>query len=164
MGALAAELLRYNAWANRRLIDFCAELDQAQLAARLPTAYGSIHETLTHVIRAEAAFSRWITGDWVEPPIPDGVLPPLAELAARADRLGTALAEAARRTRPNKVLAGTRRGAPVRLPAAALFATAMYHAGEHRAQVVAILCEAGVKPPDLSGWRFGGDRSGDYDE
>jgi uncharacterized damage-inducible protein DinB len=164
MGALAAELLRYNAWANKRLIEFCAELDEAKLAARSPTAYGSIRETLAHLVSAEGAFARWITGDWVEPPIPDDAVPPLADLAARADRLGAALGEAARTTPPDRVLTGTRRGAPAHLPAAALFATTMYHAGEHRAQVVAMLWEAGIKPPDLSGWRFGGDRSGDYDE
>jgi hypothetical protein len=55
-----------------------------------------------------------------------------------------------------------RRGAERPFPAAALLAQALYHAGEHRAQVVAILGELGIKPPDLSGWAFGGDASVDY--
>ena len=161
---MAAELFRYHAWANRRLIDFCAGLDEAQLAARSPTAYGSIRDTLTHLVGAEGSFTHAITGAWVDPPLTPGNAPTLAELAARVDRTGAALAEAARRTRPSRVLTVRRRGAPTRLPASAVFATALYHAGEHRAQVVAILCDVDIKPPDLSGWRFGGDRSGDYDE
>ena len=164
MGSLAAELFRYHVWANRRLIEFCAGLDEAQLGQRSPRAYGSIRETLAHLVGAEAAFTRWVIGDWVEPPSEPGSTTTLTELAERAARTGAALVEAADGTPADRVLTGPRRGATARMPAGALFAQVLYHAGEHRAQVVAMLAEAGVRPPDLSGWRFGGDRSGDYDE
>jgi uncharacterized damage-inducible protein DinB len=164
MGSLAAELFRYHVWANRRLIGFCAGLDEAQLAQRSPRAYGSIRETLAHMVGAEGAFTKWVTGEWVDPPLEPGSSPTLAELAERAERTGAALVEAAERTPGDGVLSGPRRGVTTELPAGALFAQVLYHAGEHRAQVVAMLAEAGVRPPDLSGWRFGGDRSGDYEE
>jgi uncharacterized damage-inducible protein DinB len=72
------------------------------------------------------------------------------------------LAALAGRARASRVLRLRRRGAERRIPAVALMAQALYHAGEHRAQVVAILYEAGVRPPDLSGWAFGGDASVDF--
>jgi uncharacterized damage-inducible protein DinB len=162
--SLAAELFRYHAWANRRLIDFCAALDPAQLSIGSPTAYGTIRDTLTHLVRAERSFLHCIDGGWVDAPIEEGSPPSMPELGERVSRTGAALADAAARTAPDLVLTIERRGVPTQLPAAAVFATALYHSGEHRAQVVAMLWDAGIRPPDLSGWRFGGSRSGDYDE
>ena len=159
---MAAELFRYHAWANRRLIDFCVGLEPSRLAARSATAYGSIHETLAHLVGAEGSFVNAILGERVIPPLESAAAPTLAELAERADRTGAALAEAAARIPPDRPLTLQRRGEPRQLPAASVFATALYHAGEHRAQVVAILHQRGIRPPDLSGWAFGGDRSGDY--
>jgi hypothetical protein len=36
------EVLRYNAWANRTLLEACRELTEEQLDARLPVASGSV--------------------------------------------------------------------------------------------------------------------------
>jgi uncharacterized damage-inducible protein DinB len=38
----------------------------------------------------------------------------------------------------------------------------MNHAAEHRAQVIALLGQLGLRPPDMSGWAYGGDHSRDY--
>jgi len=32
---------------------------------------------------------------------------------------------------------------------------AIHHASEHRTQVLTILSQQGIEPPDLSGWAFG---------
>jgi uncharacterized damage-inducible protein DinB len=162
MAGVSEELFRYHAWANQRLIDFCAALPADQLAAGSPTAYGPIHDTLAHLVGAEGYFTFALTGQWVDPPIERGAPIELAELSRRAGRTGQALAAAAGRTRASRVLRLQRRGAERRIPAVALMAQALYHAGEHRAQVVAILGELGIRPPDLSGWAFGGDMSSDY--
>jgi uncharacterized damage-inducible protein DinB len=164
MAGMAGELFRYHAWANRRLIEFCAALSEAELATRSPTAYGSIRDTLAHMVGAEGHFAYGVTGGWVDPPLEPGTTATLAELADRADRTGAALAAAADRFGPTDEVTLRRRGEERRMPAAAVLATAIYHGGEHRAQVCATLHSIGIKPPDLSGWRFGGDRSGDYDE
>jgi uncharacterized damage-inducible protein DinB len=162
MAGVAAELFRYHTWANQRLIDFCAALPADQLAAGSPTAYGTIRDTLAHLVGAEASFTHSLTGEWVDPPLERGAPVELTELSRRAGRTGQALAALAGRARASRVLRLRRRGAERRIPAVALMAQALYHAGEHRAQVVAILYEAGVRPPDLSGWAFGGDASVDF--
>jgi uncharacterized damage-inducible protein DinB len=164
MAGVAAELFRYHTWANQRLIDFCAALSADQLAAGSPTAYGTIRDTLAHLVGAEGSFTFALTGRWVDPPLAPGAPVDLAELSRRAGRTGEALAAAAARTRASRQLRVRRRGAERRIPAAALLAQALYHAGEHRAQVVATLDRLGVRPPDLSGWAFGGDMSVDYAE
>jgi uncharacterized damage-inducible protein DinB len=162
MASVAGELFRYHTWANQRLIDFCAALSADQLAAASPTAYGTIRDTLAHLVGAEGSFTFTLTGQWVDPPLERGAPVELAELSRRAGRTGQALAVAAARTRASRVLRLQRRGAERHIPAVALMSQALYHAGEHRAQVVAILGELGIQPPDLSGWAFGGDMSIDY--
>jgi uncharacterized damage-inducible protein DinB len=163
MGAMAAELLRYHAWANARLIGFCAEQPDAELDATAPATYGTIRSTLAHLVGAEGAFLVALTGEQPDPPLsPGDPAPPFDDLLGRAERSGAALQAAASRLAPDHVVRMRRRGAEIEIAASAILAQAVYHAGEHRAQVVAILDQRGIRPPDLSGWAFGGDRSRDY--
>jgi uncharacterized damage-inducible protein DinB len=163
MSAMAAELLRYHTWANTRLIGFCGELADAELDATAPATYGTIRSTLAHLVGAEGAFLLLLAGEQPDPPLsPGDPHPSFAVLLARAERSGAALQAAAARLAPDQVLRIRRRGAEIDFTAGALLAQALYHAGEHRAQVVAILGQRGIRPPDVSGWAFGGDRSGDY--
>jgi uncharacterized damage-inducible protein DinB len=48
-------LYRYNAWANRRVLDAVSRVTQADFARELKSSYGSIRDTLTHVV-----WSEWI--------------------------------------------------------------------------------------------------------
>ena len=163
MSTMAAELLRYHTWANARLLSFCAELADDELDATAPATYGTVRSTLAHLVGAEGAFVLLLTGQQPDPPLsPGDPPPPFAELVARAERSGAALQAAAARLAPDQVLRIRRRGAEIDMTAGALLAQTVYHAGEHRAQVVASLGQRGIRPPDLSGWAFGGDRSGDY--
>jgi uncharacterized damage-inducible protein DinB len=163
MSAMAAELLRYHTWSNARLLSFCGELDDGVLDGTAPATYGTIRSTLAHRVGAEGAFLLLLTGEQPDPPLsPGDPHPPFADLVSRAERSGAALQAAAARLAPDQVLRIRRRGEEIDFPAGALLAQALYHAGEHRAQVVAILHQRGIRPPDLSGWAFGGDRSGDY--
>ncbi|WP_341705037.1 DinB family protein [Ferrovibrio sp.] len=41
---------RYNAWANTRLYDACAALPQADYMAARPSFFGSLHNTLNHIL------------------------------------------------------------------------------------------------------------------
>ena len=55
---MAQELLRYNTWANKRLLDALAHLDSAQFTRTLGGSYPSVQATLTHIVWGE-----WL---WVE--------------------------------------------------------------------------------------------------
>jgi uncharacterized damage-inducible protein DinB len=46
-------LARYNAWANRRLYDACAQLSATDYKAARPSFFGSIHATLNHILVAD---------------------------------------------------------------------------------------------------------------
>ena len=48
------EFILYNNWANEQVLLACQNLSEEQLAALIPGAYGTIHDTLGHIIRGEA--------------------------------------------------------------------------------------------------------------
>ncbi len=162
MSTLAAGLFRHHAWATDRLIEFCAGLPEEPLVAAAPTAYGSAVETLAHLVSSEAYYVFALTGRWTDPLLDDDAPTTLDDLRNRARRTGDVLVELAERTKPDAVVNLPRRGEERSLPVAAVLAQALHHGATHREQVVAILSGLAIRPPDLSGWAFGGDASSDY--
>ncbi len=55
---MAQELLRYNTWANNRLLEAVSGLDSARFTRVLGGSYPSIHSTLAHMIWAEWIWVR----------------------------------------------------------------------------------------------------------
>ena len=162
VSASAADLFPPTTWANNRLIDFGARLSRTQLSADAPAAYGSIEKTLAHVVASEAYYVFALSGAWLEPPFDEEAGVTLADLQRRVRQTGNALVEIAGQVEPDATLRLSRRGELRSLPAGAVLAQALQHATTHREQVMAILSTLGVRPPDLSGWAFGGDASSDY--
>src|SRR5688572_15344369 len=72
----------------------------------------------------------------------------------RSPRSGKDLIGIAEIMRFTKVLRDVWRGEPYKVPATVPLVQAINHATEHRAQVVTILTQQGVEPPDLSGWAY----------
>jgi uncharacterized damage-inducible protein DinB len=73
MNAPLLDAFRHSAWANRELLAFCHGLSDTQLDARVDGSYGSILETLKHILGAEAYYSFVFNGqlpewdDWDNP-------------------------------------------------------------------------------------------------
>jgi len=57
------DLYAYSAWANARVFAACRDADGAQLAAAAPGTFGSIHETLTHMVGVENAYLHMLRGE-----------------------------------------------------------------------------------------------------
>ena len=56
-------LFSHHLWANLRLLERCAALTSEQLDASIPGSYGSIFDTLQHIVTSEQSyFSRISTG------------------------------------------------------------------------------------------------------
>src|SRR3979490_3220072 len=92
------EMFRYKTWATLRLIEYCEGLPDEDLDATIPGTYGTIRETLRHLVDAEEGYYSILTRGrfrtrqeaeaFVPPdPLPDGPVP-LEELAERIRRLG----------------------------------------------------------------------------
>lgn len=154
------ELFRHNLWANLRLLEACADLDEQQLAATVTGTYGSIYDTLTHTLRAEQSYLRRLSGKQPEKPLAREDHPDVHALRAHAQYSGEGLIEVAASVQPSDVLqVEWDDGRMVPVPASLLLAQAINHATEHRAQVMTILTQQGIEPPDLSGWQYAEERA-----
>ena len=78
------ELIRYNNWANAQILAACQVLPADQLAAAAPGAYGTIRDTLDHILRAEADYVGRLIGESPQPSFKWKNQPLLADLSAFA--------------------------------------------------------------------------------
>jgi uncharacterized damage-inducible protein DinB len=147
-------LFSHNLWANLRLLERCAELTPEQLEATIPGAFGSIHDTLQHIVTAEQSyFSRISTG---QPHRRPADAPPLtiAEMMESVRTTGLGLIEWAPKVQAGDTVQLDWEGAPLDVPKAIILTQVINHATEHRAQVMAIMTQLGIQPPDLQSWAY----------
>ncbi len=150
------DLARHNAWATAQILAFCQGLDGPTLQTTVPGTFGTISETLRHLINAEASYLFRLTGAWSAYPWREDEAVGLDVLAERAavlaatwehflagdvdsERLGEA------RSDTNEVFA---------VPVGVFITQALHHANEHRAHICTILGALGVEPPDVSAWEY----------
>lgn len=151
-------LFRHNLWANLCLLEFCATLDDEQLEASAVGGFGSIAITLRHIVHSERSyFTRISTGQSYRPS--EGA-PPLTfdEMAESLRLSGEGLIEWASKVQAtdglelkwnSETFSGT-----AQVPKAIILTQAINHATEHRAQILVILTQLGIEPPDLSSWSY----------
>lgn len=150
MTDLLVDLFRHNRWANLALIDACARLEPAQLAAAVPGALGPVVTTLWHIAANEEAYTATIASD--PPPAQPSAPPSIAELRERLFQSGTRLVDLAGSLDPGLILRAEWRGQPYEMPARVPLLQAINHGTEHRAQITLALASIGVIPPVLDSW------------
>jgi uncharacterized damage-inducible protein DinB len=147
-------LFSHNLWANLRLLELCAGLTEEQLAASIPGTYGSIHDTLQHIVNAERSyFSRISTGKPYRRP---DDTPPLtiAEMINAATNTGSGLIEWATKVQAGEVVEINWDGTLRDVPKAIILTQVINHATEHRAQVMTIMTQLGIEPSELDSWTY----------
>ena len=147
-------LFRHNRWANERILERCAGLTDEQLDATIVGAFGSIRDTLQHIVTAERSyFSRISTGQPYRRPED---APPLtiAEMTESVRTSGSGLIEWAPKVQAGDTVQVNWEGAPRDVPKTILLTQAINHATEHRAQIMAILTQLGIQPPELDSWSY----------
>jgi uncharacterized damage-inducible protein DinB len=147
-------LFSHNLWANVRLLERCAELSSEQLDAAIPGTFGSIRDTLQHIVTAEQSyFSRISTGQPYRRP--QGAPPmTLAEMVDAARTSGRGLIEWASEVQATDTVQLDWDGTAREVPKTVLLTQVINHATEHRAQIMAIMTQKGVEPPELSSWAY----------
>jgi uncharacterized damage-inducible protein DinB len=148
-------LFSHNLWANLRLLDLCASLSSSQLKTTVPGAYGSIRDTLEHIISSEQSyFSRISTGKrYVRPED----TPPMTfdEMVESARRTGAGLIEWAPKVQERDTVQINWEDGRLRdVPKAIILTQVINHATEHRDQVMTMLTQLGIQPPELDGWSY----------
>lgn len=151
-----ADCLRYNLWANRRLLDACAEMSDAQLdAPALAGTFGTVRQTLLHLFTAEEGYARHyrFTGPAPTPRLADlSTFPGFEELRRRAQSSGEKLIAVAEQGDLGQILsldAGTYEAAVI-----IVLIQAINHGIDHRSQIATLLSQQGLALPDLDGWAY----------
>jgi uncharacterized damage-inducible protein DinB len=152
------ELYRHKTWATLRLIEYCQKLDDEHLDATIAGTFGSIRQTLRHLVGADEGYFSILTRKRLSEPLSDGVvklgdLPdgpvPLDELAKRIRALGPRwelLAQDA-----DVAHRGCTTTDGWRVPGSVLMAQAIHHADDHRSHILSILGARGLEVPEPNG-------------
>lgn len=147
-------LYQQNRWANLRILEVCAGLTNEQLDSTLVGTYGSIRDTLQHITTAERSyFSRISTGQPFRRPQDSPPLT-LAEMKESLQLSGAGLIEWAPKVQAGDTVQVDWEGTPRDIPKSIILTQVINHATEHRAQVMAIMTQIGIDPPDLDGWTY----------
>ena len=148
------ELIRYNTWANQQVMAVCLTLSESQVSAPIPGAYGSIHRTAGHLLFAEADYIRRITGAAPQPAFKWDDGPSLAELAAFAAPVGSAVLEVVQRVPPAQIVHEEEDGKFLDYQAGQLFMQVINHGIEHRTNITTYLNSQGIAVPEVDGWGY----------
>jgi uncharacterized damage-inducible protein DinB len=147
-------IFRHNLWANVQLFEICSRLNEEQLNSTVIGVYGSIYDTLEHIASAERSYwHRLMTGKPFRSP--EGAPKPnLAELQESIRLSGEGLIDIAPRVQAKDVVEVDWDGTPYQIPCAIILAQVINHATEHRAQIMVMLTQLGIQPPELDSWAF----------
>ncbi len=148
------ELIRYNNWANAQILAICQKLTADQLATAAPGTYGTILDTLGHIIRAEADYVGRITSNRPQPPFKWEGQPALADISAFATQVADALLDVVQRIPPTQMVHEEENGLTMDYQARHLFMQAINHGIEHRTNITTILASLGIALPEMDGWGY----------
>jgi uncharacterized damage-inducible protein DinB len=155
VNAPLAEMLRYNQWATRTLIEACRTLSDADLDARMPGISGSVRELLVHIVGAQQTFVLRTKGRQHEGELSRASAWPgfdvLLDLATRSGEELTAIAEGLNTDREVDL---PFLGKVYRFPASFFLVHATVHGMEHRSEIKVSLGQRGIETPDLDGWPY----------
>jgi uncharacterized damage-inducible protein DinB len=146
----------HHTWATKRLADACLKLTPEQLTTEVPGTYGSILETLRHMVADDWFYLGVLTGQRPalasEPQTMDvaGLSAAIDVLAAEWRGLLSGDLDPDAMVKEVDPDDGFRRDTTLGVH----LAQALHHGNEHRAQVCTALTVIGVEPPALSVFRF----------
>jgi uncharacterized damage-inducible protein DinB len=144
----------HHVWATIRVIDACLALPPEQLDTTVPGTYGSILETLRHLVGGDASY-LWVLSGGMRPEIEAAAMG-LGELRAAMEHNGpawVALLEAD--LDPEEPVVRHRDdGIDSHAPRSVRMAQALHHGTDHRSQVCTALTTLGVEPPAIDVWDF----------
>lgn len=152
--AMLDDAFAHHVWATLRLIDACAELSPEQLDTSVPGTYGTIVETLRHLVGADAWYVFRLSGE------PSKFLSEEAmgfpELRAAMEGAAAAWSRVlATDPDPSTLVVGNADdGTEVYWPTSVRVAQALHHGTDHRSQICTALTTIGVAPPAIDVWDF----------
>jgi uncharacterized damage-inducible protein DinB len=150
---ILADAFGHHVWATIRILDACAALDEAQLATTVPGTYGSIIDTLRHIVGGDVFYlDVLLRGAEPEPfDEPSSDFPTLrAVMEAHAAVWQRQVAGDLDPT--TDIVEYEESGYETHAPLGVRLAQALYHGADHRSQVCTALTAIGIEPPGIEPW------------
>jgi uncharacterized damage-inducible protein DinB len=151
MTSVLLELVGHKTWATRKLIALCKTLDPSMVDTTAPGTYGTIRQTLVHLVNADRNYYRRLCSEqpWERM---DEQTTDLEMVAERFDAVvagwqalaqDASVADRDLRYPKGEVVKG-----------AVVFAQSIHHGDVHRAHVLSILGSHSLQVPELDLWEY----------
>ena len=151
---LLADAFGHHVWASIRVLDACSALDDAQLATTVPGTYGSIIDTLRHLVDGDVFYLDVLRGGEPEPF--DKTTSDILTLRAVMESHDSAWQRlvAGDPDPTTVVIEYEDSGYETHAPLGIRLAQALYHGTDHRSQVCTALTILGIEPPAIEAWDY----------
>ena len=149
-----ADAFAHHTWATIRLIDVCRALQPEQLDAAAAGTYGSILETMRHLVGADASYLFVLS---------DGAVTEIEEASMDLDALRAVMVAngpawqtlVAGELDPERVVVRHRDdGSDSLAPLGIRIAQVIHHGTDHRSQICTDLTTIGIEPPEIDVWDY----------
>ena len=151
---LLADAFGHHVWATIRVLDACAGLDDAQLATTVPGTYGSIIDTLRHLVGGDVFYLDVLRGG--EPELFNEAecdIPTLRAVMVAHDSAWQTIITGDLDPATD-VIEYEDSGYETHAPLGIRLAQALYHGTDHRSQVCTALTTILIEPPSIEPWDF----------
>jgi uncharacterized damage-inducible protein DinB len=151
---LLADAFGHHTWATIRVLDACSTLDVVQLATAVPGTYGSIIDTLRHLVGGDVFYLDVISGR--QPPFDEQAsdISTMRAVIQANDRVWQRLV-AGDLEATTDLVEYEDNGYETHAPLGIRLAQALHHGTDHRSQVCTALTTLGIEPPAIDVWDFG---------
>jgi len=153
--SLLEDAFGHHVWATLRVIDACLALEPGQLETAVPGTYGSILDTMRHLVGADVSYLYSITEGRTSLIDEDRMGP--SELRAAMETDGAEWSRfLAQDLDPDAVVVRRRDdGSETHAPLGIRLAQALHHGTDHRSQICTALTSLDMEPPAIDVWDFG---------
>jgi len=151
---LLDDAFAHHMWATLQVMDVCAELDPGQLEATSLGTYGTILDTLRHIVSADSGYLFAMTEGKVQPI--DEERMDLAELRKTTEGfVSEYTALLATDLDPDRIVVRHREdGSETHAPLGIRLAQVVHHGTDHRSQICTVLTTLGIEPPAIDVWDY----------
>jgi len=148
------DALAHHVWATLRVLDACMGLSPEQLETNVPGTYGSIMETLRHLVGSDASYLWVLTGG--QRAEIDAERMDLAGLRAESERHAGAWSEllASDPDPEADVVRHRDDGSQSHASMGLRLAQVIHHGTDHRSQVATALTGLGIESPEIDVWAY----------
>ena len=153
--SLLDDAFAHHTWATLQVMDACDALSPEQLEATVPGTYGSILDTMRHIVGADSWYLFRLSGERYPTIEEDGM--DLAALRAVMDRNASAWPGVLEADPDPDDFIEVRNddGTGYRAAKGIRLAQVLHHGTDHRSQICTALTSLGIEPPEIGAWEYG---------